>query len=357
MNSKTIKTENLFMYCKTLFEKVGVPEDEASINADNLVDADLMGVESHGVSRMPIYLKRIRMGAVHPCSELRVVSDCPGTAVIDACNSMGAVVAVKAMELALQKAKRTGISFVVVKNSNHYGTAAYHARLALQQDMIGFTATNGAARMAPWGGKTPFFGTNPFAVAVPADKERPIVADMATSVVALGKVILAAKNNLPIPLGWALNQFGAATTVAKEVYDGKVIGTPLPFGGAKGSAIALLIDILSGVLAGGTFGPHIKDMYADFEEPTGISHLFGAIHIESFLPIDQFKAGIDKLIGEIKQTSPADGVDEIFLPGEIEQRKKEQRLREGVSISEAVLKELRQEGDRCGIPYILEGQK
>ncbi|EAX49023.1 Malate dehydrogenase [Thermosinus carboxydivorans Nor1] len=349
MNNKMVKAECLLDYCASLFEKVGVPRDESYINAENLVDADLTGVESHGVSRMPIYLKRIRMNAVNPRCTLRTVSESPSTAVIDACNSMGAVVGVKTMELAIEKAKKTGISFIVVKNSNHYGTAAYHAKIALKHNMIGFTATNGAARMAPWGGKDPFFGTNPFAVAVPAGKHLPIIADMATSVVALGKIILAAKKNLPIPLGWALNKFGEETTNPKEVFDGKVIGTPLPFGGPKGSAIALLIDVLTGILAGSTFGPQIKDMYADFDQPTTISHLFGAINVEAFVPVSQFTSSIDELITMVKQVSPAKGVDEIFLPGEIELRKKEKRLAEGIPISEAVLEDLRKEGELCRV--------
>lgn len=351
--SQTIKAELLLKYCQELFEKAGMPKDEAYINADNLVDADLTGVESHGVSRMPIYLKRIRLSATNPCCDLRIISESPGTAVLDACNSMGAAASVKAMQLAIEKARLTGISFITVKNSNHYGTAAYHAKLALEHNMIGFTATNGCARMAPWGGKDPFFGTNPFAVAVPTGQHLPIVADMATSVVALGKVILAAKNNLPIPLGWALNKLGEETTIAKEVYDGKVIGTALPFGGAKGSAIALLIDVLSGVLAGSTYGPQIKDMYDDFDEPTTISHLFGAINVAAFIPVSEFKTNMDAIISDIKNVTPAKGIDEIFLPGEIELRKKAKRLAEGITISDAVLDDLRKEGETAGIPFNL----
>jgi LDH2 family malate/lactate/ureidoglycolate dehydrogenase len=327
-----------------------MPKDEAYINADNLVDADLTGVESHGVSRMAIYLKRIRDGVVNPKCEIKVVAEHPAVLVIDAKNSMGAVASYKAMEMAIKKAKASGVAFVTVRNSNHYGTAAYYTKMALEHDMIGFSSTNGPARMAPWGGKDPYFGTNPFSIAVPAGQELPVVADMATSLVARGKIILAAKNNKEIPLGWAINKDGEDTTNAKEALE----GTVLPFGGPKGSAIALLIDVFSGILAGASFGPHIKDMYANFEEPTNTGHIFGAFDISKFIDTSLFKQNMDQMIREIKGSTPAKGVQEIFLPGEIELKKKQQRLKEGIPLSPAVIKELKEEGALCRVAWTLD---
>jgi len=342
--------EILKKYCMNLFIKAGVPEKDAEIASDNLVDANLHGVDSHGVSRMGIYLKRIREGVDKPVCNLEVVSELPGTAALDGNSGIGSAIGHRAMSLAIKKAKDTGIAFVTVKGSNHIGTAAYYTRMAAKENMIGFAATNGAARMAPWGGKEAMLGTNPFSVAVPAGEERTVVADMATSLVARGKIILAAKNNEEIPLGWAIDKEGNPTSNAQEALD----GTVLPFGGPKGYGIALLIDILCGILSGSSFGKHINDMYADFENPTNIGNVFGVINIEKFVPIEYFKENMDQLIREVKNTPKASGVEEIYLPGEIEAIKKEDRLRKGIPITRAVLDELREEGSKLGVEYTLE---
>jgi LDH2 family malate/lactate/ureidoglycolate dehydrogenase len=236
-----------------------------------------------------------------------------------------------------------------VKNSNHYGTAGYYVEQAIKRGIIGFSATNGMARMAPWGGRHPFFGTNPFAVGVPADKELPIIVDMATSLVARGKIVIAAQNNQDIPLGWARDKEGEDTTDAKAA----IVGTVLPFAGAKGSAIALLIDVMTGILSGSVYGPHIRDMYADFQNPTGTSHIFGAINIDAFIPAAGFRATVDAMIREVKSSTPAKNVEEIFLPGEIEQRRRAQRMVEGVPLTEPVYEDLRKEGEACKVPFTL----
>ncbi|WP_422484962.1 Ldh family oxidoreductase [Gudongella sp. DL1XJH-153] len=352
MSNETVLIDNqvLKLYCKKLFINAGVPEDDAEIASDNLVDANLHGVDSHGVSRMGIYLKRIREGVDKPVCNLDIENELPATASINANASIGSPVGYRAMKMAIEKARETGIAFVTVKGSNHIGTAAYYSRLAIENDMIGFSATNGAARMAPWGGKEALLGTNPFAVGIPAGKERPIVADMATSLVARGKIILAAKNDQEIPLGWAIDKNGKPTTNAQEGLD----GTVLPFGGPKGYGIALLIDILCGILSGSSFGKHINDMYADFENPTNIGNVFGVINIEKFVPIEYFKSNIDQLIQEVKSSPKADGISEIYLPGEIEALKKEDRLENGIPVTRAVLEELREEGEKLGVEYTLE---
>jgi len=342
----TVPADRLRSFCMALFASVGMQEEEAFVNADNLVDADLKGIDSHGVSRMPIHLKRLRLGLVRPNYAIKTVSDRLSAAVIDACDSMGPYVSCKAMDMAMAKAAETGVALVTVKNSNHNGTAGYYVERAIRQGMIGFAATNSPARMAPWGGRDPYFGTNPFAVGIPAGQQLPIVADMATSVVARGKVVIAAKNRQPIPLGWALNKDGEPTTDAAE----GVVGSVLPFAGAKGSAIALVIDVLAGILSGSLFGPYIRDMYSDFKNPTAISHTFGAINIEAFTSATQFRSDIDKMIAEIKHGTPARSVSEIFLPGEIELRRRERRLREGVPLSQAIADDLQREGEECRTP-------
>ncbi len=344
-----IHAEPLRNYCAALFISVGMSKEEAFINADSLVDANLTGIDSHGVSRMAIYLKRIRDKVVNPVCSTKTINEAPAAASLDGGNSMGAVVAYQAMKLAITKAKDVGAAFVTVRHSNHFGTAAYFTKLALKHDMVGFAATNGPSRMAPWGGRDPYFGTNPFSVAVPAGKQLPIVVDMATSVVARGKIILAEKNGEKIPRGWGMNQGGEVTTIAREALEGSV----LPFGGPKGSGIALLIDVLSGILAGAAFGTTLKDMYANFNEPTDTGHIFGAVDIRKFRDLANFKNDMDQMIRDIKENTPAKGVTKVFLPGEIELRKREARLKDGIPISQPVLAELKEEGRKCGVLFDL----
>lgn len=349
-NSKPVAANGLRKYCTALFQKVGVPEDQARINADNLVDADLKGIESHGVSRMSIYLKRLRLGIVNPVGQLKVITESPGTALYDACNSMGAVAGCKAMENTINKARHTGIAFTTVRNSNHYSAAAYFAQMALAQDMIGFTGSNGPARMAPWGGTEPMFGTSPFAVAIPAGAQLPIIADMASCVVARGKIILAAKKGQSIPSGWARNKLGEDTTNAQDA----LAGTVLPFAGPKGYAIATMIEVLTGILAGSLFTTDIKDLYADFDNPTCTSHYFGAINIEAFQAAAEFKTTMDEFILSVKANPRAPGVEEVFLPGEIELKLKQQRMADGIPVSKVTLDDLKREGEICGVAYDLE---
>ena len=344
---RLVNADNLRNFCARLFQSVGVPQDEAVVNADNLVDADLKGVESHGVTRAPIYLKRLRMGLVRPAVSLEVISEMPSAALVDVKNSMGAAASEKVMRMAIAKAKQTGISFITVRNSNHFSAAAYFAQMALSEDMIGLAGSNGPARMAPWGGSKPMFGTDPFAVAIPAGKRLPVIADMASCVVARGKIIIAAKNGKPIPLGWARDKDGNDTTDAKAALEGTVV----PFGGPKGYAIATIIEALTGVLAGSRFGTAINDIYSDFEHPTYPSHYLGAIKVAAFGPVEQFKSQMDEFIDGIKSSTRAKGVEEIFLPGEIELRRKEQRLREGIPLSGSTLGDLKTASEACGVPF------
>jgi LDH2 family malate/lactate/ureidoglycolate dehydrogenase len=348
-NTTAVPADQLRNYCQQLLQKAGVPADEASIVAEILVEADLAGIESHGTSRMPVYLKKLRIGGVSPVLQLKAITDGPGTGVFDAGNGLGAVAGHRAMGMVIEKAKKVGLSLITVKNSNHYGAAAYFAKMALPHDMVGFTATNAVSTMAPWGGYVPYFGTNPFAVAIPAGRELPIVADMATSVVARGKIRLAAKKGQSIPLGWAVTKDGEDTTDPEAALNGIV----LPFGGPKGSAIATLIESLTGILAGSVFGTQISSLY-QFETPSRVSHCFAAIDLAAFGPVEDFKKRIDQMIREIKSGPKAKNVAEIFLPGEIEARKRHERVKTGIPISRPVLNELRQEGVTSGVPYILE---
>lgn len=346
---KYVMADQLRKYCADLFQSVGVPHDEALVIADNLVDADLCGVESHGVSRMAIYMKRLRMGGVRSTMEYKKIVDAPAMAVVDACNSMGAPVSKMCMELAIEKAKTAGISFVSVRNSNHYGMAAYYTKMALAHDMIGFTASNTCPRIAPWGSREPLFGTNPFSYSFPTSRNLPVIPDMASCVVARGKLIVAAKRNEPIPLGWAMTKDGEDTTDAVA----GLKGANIPFGTYKGSAVAGIVEIMTGILANCAFSTQIPDLYDVVDGPAPVSHFFGAIDISKFMPVDKFKHDVDDLIDLVKNSEKAKGFDKILMPGEIEFHKKEERLKSGIKLPRVVADELRAEGATCGVPFLI----
>jgi len=342
-----VPSESLLHFTTEVFERVGVPGDEARLIATSLVEADLTGVDSHGVSRVPIYLKRIETKVVNPVARLEVVQEYPGAVVFDGCNSMGIVTGIRVMDVLLEKADTAGAVFATVRNSNHFGIAAYFTRRALSKEMIGFAASNAPSTMAPWGGIRPYLGTNPFSVAIPAGKELPIVLDMATSVVAQGKIILAAKEGKSIPVGWAITKTGEPTTDPKEALE----GTVLPFGGPKGYGIALLIDILSGVLSGAAFGAYLNNMWNNFTDPQNVGHCFAVVDVKKFLPLDEFKEKMDRMILDIKSNPRAKGVEEIYLPGELEYRNRIRNLTEGVPLSGKVYADLVQAGKRLGVAF------
>lgn len=342
---RKIDPDKLKKYCATLFEKIGVPADEAAIVGDSLVEADLTGVESHGVSRVGIYMKRLEEGVVEKNAQLKVLSEFPGGMVIDGCNSMGVVTSVRAMRMGMEKAKESGVVFITIRNSNHFGTAAYFTKMAARENMIAYACSNAPSTMAPWGSFQKYLGTNPFSVAVPTADE-PIVLDMATSVVARGKIVMSDKKGESIPEGWAITKDGAPTTNAKEALD----GTVLPFGGPKGYGIALMIDIMSGILSGASFGTHLNEFW-DVETPQSLGHNFLILNVSKFVPADEFSSRIDQMKTEIKALPKIDGVKEIFMPGEIELNKRKANMTNGMELPEVVTKELTALGERFGLKF------
>lgn len=329
-----------------LFRFHGLLAADAETVARALVLADLRGVDSHGVLRVGVYVERLKRELINPAPKVRVLRETPGAALLDGDNGMGPVVATAAMRLALEKARATGTGAVAVRRGNHYGMAAAYPMMALEQDCLGLTLTNGPALVAPWGGTRRIFGTNPLAIAVPAGRERPVVLDMATTVVARGKIIKAAKEQQPIPAGWALDPAGRPTTDAAAA----LAGTPIPLGGYKGYGLMLVIEILSGVLAGAAVGPAVGELYDNPRRPQDIGHLFAALRLEAFGDPEAFKARMDALIQEIRSNPPAPGTERIYLPGEIEFETEARRRREGVPIGPALWEELAGLGREAGIP-------
>ncbi|NOU92593.1 Ldh family oxidoreductase [Paenibacillus sp. LMG 31456] len=345
-NSHRVVKTVLELYVHNIFQEAGLDKEQSATIARHLVLANLRGVDSHGVSRVDIYTSRLDSGIDGKKTEVKVEKESPSSMLIDGGNGLGIVLASKGIEIAVQKAQETGLAVVGIKNSGHCGMLADYTQYAAQNNCITIATTNAPSNMAPWGGKKGFFGTNPFSYGVPAGEEQDIIFDMATSVVARGKITLAHKNNQQIPLGWAISKEGKPTTDPGEALDG---GLVLPVGGPKGYGLAFLVDILSGLLTGAAFGPYIGSLYKDLDRNQNVGQFFLAMRADLFEPLVEFTTRIDQMIREIRQIPLADGFDRIYLPGEIEYEKMAEREQNGIPLSVRVLEELKAVGNRYGI--------
>jgi LDH2 family malate/lactate/ureidoglycolate dehydrogenase len=338
---------DLNRFCSEIFKRLDLPAADADTVADCLVEADLRGVHSHGVVRLPVYVRRLQAGAYNARPAIRVVRETRTTAVLDGDNGMGQLVSRRAMALAIEKAKAGDCVWVSVYNSNHNGTQAYFAQMALEHGMIGFCFTvGGINHVAPWGGAEAMLGNNPFGIAIPAGEQFPVVLDMACSVAARGKVNVAAARGEPIPEGWCTDAQGRPTTDPHEALKGFV----LPMAGAKGYALTTVIGMLSTMLSGGAFGTDVTHLYDDFDRPQNIGHLLGVLPVASFVDVAEFKKRMDKGIQDIKNVKKSPGVDEIFLPGEREYRTLIERRRSGIPLAIGTVRELEELGIEFKVP-------
>jgi LDH2 family malate/lactate/ureidoglycolate dehydrogenase len=329
----------------SLFAREGMPQADARILSESLVAANLRGVDTHGVARIPSYIKRLRTRLVEPAPEIVVASRLPWAASVDGGNGMGAIVGQRAMAEVLARAGTFGIGAATARRSNHFGAAAFYALQAVEQGCIGVALSPASKSLAPFGSREPLFGTNPVAVAVPAGHHPPWVMDMATSVAARGHIRLAARQGQAIPEGWALDSLGQPTTNAGAA----MTGVMLPFAGAKGSAIAMLVDILGGVLSGSSFAGAIRDMNVDFEAPQDVGHFFLAMQVEAFMPRAEFDARMETSIARLKALRPAAGFDEVLYPGEPEARRHAERLAKGIPLSREVYESLEVVASSAGL--------
>jgi len=330
------QAQELEEFATRCFVAVSVPFEDARTIARILVLADLRGIDSHGVTRIPIYIERIRRQAVNAQPEVRVVADAGACALIDGDNGPGPVVSWFANGLAMERARRYGAAAVVVRNSNHNGICSAYTLESAGAGMIGIAATNAARSMAIAGSRESLVGTNPLSIAVPCSEGPPLVLDMATSVVARGKVVEHAKRGECIPEGWALDAEGKPTTDAVAAERGVI----LPMAGAKGSGLAIMIEILCGVLSGGVFGTQIRNMYTEFEQPQGVGHFFLALDPLA-LGQGELPQRIAALAAMLRSGKKAQGVDEILLPGEPEARQAVLRSGAGIGLPGNVIEDLR----------------
>lgn len=350
--SRRISFDDLKGFSKQTYMKAGVPNDEADIVAALLARADLRGVETHGVMRLPIYIQRLQKGYVRGECKLTILKERGPTAFIDAHGSMGHVVAFKAMEIAIEKSENYGISWVSVKNSGHFGVAGLFPMMALKKDFIGYIVTNSAPMMAPYGGRERILGNNPLSYAFPTDKYPPIVLDMSCSVVSSGKLILCRKKGETIPLGWAYDKNGLPTADPYEGYEGG--GSLAPIGEHKGYGMVLAHEMLTSILTGGKWTQYIKSLYE--EDKTGIQgtcHSFMVIDPDCFIGRENFKKNMDSYIKSIKESGKAKNATEILMPGEPEYRTETKYLKKGIPLAPNIVNELLSLGESLGVSLSL----
>ncbi len=339
----------LLAFCRTVFERLGVPPPAASDAAGCLLLAELRGVNSHGLVRLPVYARRIRAGVVNADPSIGFELRGPSAVLVDGDNGLGAVVGAAAMRRAIELAQATGIGFAGVRRSNHFGAAAFYVEQAVREGMIGFAATNAPPNMAPFGGRERFLGTNPLAFGIPAGAEPPLVFDASTSVVARGKIIVAAQTGASIPEGWAVDPQGRPTTDAHAALAGAV----LPFGGPKGSALSFIIDILCGVLTGAAFATRLNTL-ENLDAEQNLGHVLAAIRIDLFLPAADFRSRMDEILRLLKTCPTAEGVDRVLAPGEIEIQREAENRRRGIAVAPEVAAQLRRLGDELGVAFPAE---
>ena len=332
-----VQADSIRNFCIAAGKAAGLSQEHSSILADTLVQADLRGVHSHGVARFPWYIKGYQFGEVNPRPSIRVTKDLGATAVVDGNDGLGFIVSYPAMRLAMDKATKYGVGTVIVRKSNHYGMASYWSMMALEQDMIGYTTTNGHPLLAPWGGVTPSYSNNPISYAIPSGEEWPIVLDIGMSVVAMGKIRLAALRNEPLPQGWAMDKYGKPTTDPQAAIEGLL----MPMSGYKGYGMALVNDVLCGVLSGGLFGKDVPKQKPDHYSAAGYCHFFMALDIGHFMPVTEFKERVDRMIRMMKDSRLAQGYNRIYLPGEIEYETHRERVKNGIPYSRETVNQLR----------------
>jgi len=297
----------------------------------------MRGIDTHGVHFLKLLSDRVDAHMIRIPTEIKVVREDGTTSILDGGNGLGQVAAHRAMKMSIQKGRELGIGLTLVRNTNHIGILAFYSLMAAEEGMVGIVMSNSAPSMSPWGGAEPFFGTNPLCIAVPGGSGGPVVLDMSSSVVARGKIRLAQRKKETIPLGWALDETGSPTTDPNAA----LRGTLLPIGGPKGYGLALMIDVLSGLLSGSQYGPNVKTFHEPLG-PTGIGVFFMAIDIERFMPLRQFRDLMTSYVESVKKIKKAKDVQRIYLPGEIELEREKKSLAEGIELSDVVVSNLNQ---------------
>lgn len=331
---KVLMADELRRFLVEIFRSRGIPEADGLLVANALVHANLRGVDSHGVMRVSHYVRRLEAGSINPKPQFKVETTGPVTAYLEGDNGLGHVAVWHAMSRAIEMAKERGLGLVGVRKSSHCGALSFYAYQAMEADMIGMAITQTDSGVVPFGGTRPFFGTNPLCVGIPSRSGTPVVLDMATSTVSGGHIYKARAENRPIPSTWALDKDG------KPVTDPHQAAYWTPAGGAKGFGLGVIVDVLTGLLMGGNFGPHVTLMYGDYEKKRDLCHLVGAIDYHRFPGHPSFLDQVTQMIEELHQAPTAEGFDRVMVPGEPEYLKERDRMRNGIPIEDYLFDEL-----------------
>lgn len=352
--------QTLFDFTKNLFIKTGCSVQDATVVADVLMAAELRGIESHGLLRIPDYYNLWKTNRINVSPDIKVVHETPSTAVVDGDSSLGMITGKKAMQLAIDKAKAVGTGWVSVRNSNHFGIAGYYAMMALDHDMIGIAMTNANPLVAPTFSIDRLLGTNPIAVAVPAGKQPPYVADFATTPMARGKLDLMHKKGKPAPLGYVQDKEGNPSTDPNILTQGGAIvplGGDYEHGSHKGYCLGSIVDIFSAVLSGAGYGPWVPPSVAYLpvkENPDvkGTGHFFGAMRIDAFRPAAEFKEIMDKWILTFRNSKADNLHEKVLIPGDPEREMEKTRMKEGIPVMPIVVEKINQIAEELGLEKI-----
>ena len=357
MSDKNYSYQDLFSFSKNIFLHIGCSDEHAEIASTTLLSADLRGIDSHGIARLTGYVRLWEVKRVNATPDVKVIHETPSTAVINGDSGLGLVVAPYAMRIAIEKANNVGTGWVSVQNSNHFGIAGFHAMMALEHDMIGIAMTNASPLVAPTFSIDKMLGTNPIAVAAPAGKQPPFVADLATTTAANGKLEILQRKNKETPDGWVQDVEGNPSNDANILKKG---GALLPLGGDKdhgshkGYALGAIVDIFSALLSGANYAPWVPPFPAYVPMPVqqpgkGIGHFFGAMRIDAFRPADDFKKNMDHWIEGFRKAKTVPGQDKVLVPGDPEREMEMVRMKDGIPLLPVVQEDLKALGNKLGV--------
>lgn len=359
MSEKSYAYQQLFNFTQSVFSKIGCSEKDANIASKVLLSADLRGIDSHGIARLSGYVRLWEAKRINAAPAIKVIHETPSTAVVDGDAGLGLVVAPFAMQVAIDKAKQVGTGWVSVQNSNHFGIAACHAMMALEQDMIGIAMTNASPLVAPTFSIDRMLGTNPICVVAPAGNEPPFVADLATTTAANGKLEILQRKSLPVPEGWVQDKAGNPSGDPHILKSG---GALLPLGGDrdhgshKGYALGAIVDIFSALLSGANYAPWVPPFPAYVPMPSqqpgkGIGHFFGAMRIDAFRPAEEFKQHMDNWIKGFRSAKTIPGEEKVLVPGDPEREMEAIRRKDGIPLLAQVIADLESLANRFEIAF------
>lgn len=357
MPEQIFSYQQIFDFTYSVFKAIGCSDEHATTATKALISADLRGIDSHGVARLSGYVRLWDVKRVNATPAITVVHETPSTAVIDGDSGLGLVIAPFAMKVAIEKAKQVGTGWVSVQNSNHFGIAAHHAMMALEHDMIGVAMTNASPLVAPTFSIDKMLGTNPICVAAPAGNEPAFVADLATTTAANGKLEILQRKKIEAPVGWVQDSEGHSSTDANILKKG---GALLPLGGDrehgshKGYSLGAIVDLFSALLSGANYAPWVPPFPAYVPMPAqqpgkGIGHFLGAMRVDAFRPAAEYKQHMDNWISGFRKAKPMPGKEKVLVPGDPEREFEADRIKNGIPLLDAVVKDLKELGNRFSL--------